>query len=587
MPIQKEITEALSYISPNISYSDWLQIGMALHDWDSDTGYELWSSWSMNGDSYEPGICYQKWNSFRGGGGISIKTLFKFARDLGYTGEYEEEETAIIMINPEELPFIAIPERKISKEVCELYGVRTAVSEEDGRTPTLSYFPINRDGKLLAWKIKNRQATSKKDKYPEIKKGVTKGSKDFFGQDVAKRNGGKKLFITEGEDDCLSLYDTIVSCTPLKWKGIKPSIVAVTDGAMSLRNCCINNREFVESFEEVIIVFDNDEEGQKATKKCLQSFPKFKAATLPPGMDCNDMRKAGRDKELHDLVLWKAQHIRQGTVVEVADIIETAMLRPKMGKPFPWPTVTKLAYGIRPHTIHIIGAAPKIGKSDHEYQLVHHCIFNNKDKVGVFDLENPPAKTVKKVASKQAGTDFTKPGNIYDDELLRASLIELDGKIKMYDRGASRDWSDIRATMEEMHIIDGVSIFIVDPITALISRFKASEANDLLNELCTDMADLVYKYPITLFCYSHVNPKPKGAKAHEDGARVLSSEFTGSRAMEKWFNYGWGIRRNRSPDCPPEERNISYLDLLFDRDFGESGTATLYYDKDNMSYLEV
>jgi len=118
----------------------------------------------------------------------------------------------------------------------------------------------------------------------------------------------------------------------------------------------------------------------------------------------------------------------------------------------------------------------------------------------------------------------------------------------MYDRGASRDWIDIRIAIEEMYLLDGIRIFTLDPITALISRYKASDANDLLNEICTDMADLVQKYPITIFNYSHVNPKPKGIKSHEDGARVLSSEFTGSRAMEKWFHYGWGIRRNRSPD---------------------------------------
>jgi hypothetical protein len=56
--------------------------------------------------------------------------------------------------------------------------------------------------------------------------------------------------------------------------------------------------------------------------------------------------------------------------------------------------------------------------------------------------------------------------------------------------------------------------------------------------------------------------------------------------MEKWSHYGWGIRRNRSPDCPPEEKNVSYLDLLFDRDFGNSGTAALFFNEEDMSYLE-
>jgi twinkle protein len=139
--------------------------------------------------------------------------------------------------------------------------------------------------------------------------------------------------------------------------------------------------------------------------------------------------------------------------------------------------------------------------------------------------------------------------------------------------------------MEEMHLLDGINFFCLDPITALVSRFSSSEANDKLNEIMTDVADFVQKFPVTLFMYSHVNPTSKG-KPHEEGGRVLSSQFTGSRAMEKWAHVGFGLRRNRSPECPPEEMDVLYCDLLFDRDFGNGGTVPLYFNKDDMSLLE-
>ena len=138
-----------------------------------------------------------------------------------------------------------------------------------------------------------------------------------------------------------------------------------------------------------------------------------------------------------------------------------------------------------------------------------------------------------------------------------------------------------------MHLLDGINIFMLDPITALISRYSASEANDKLNEICTDMADLVSLYPITIFCFSHVNPKPKGSKPHEAGAKCFSSELTGSRAIEKWFHYGHGIARDRTDDCPPEEKNVSKFYSLFDREYGQSYNADVYYDEDSVSYLET
>lgn len=492
----------------------------------------------------------------------------------------DREKREFTNMKPEELPTGSIPERGIKLESNSDYGVRVAYSEMDGRTVTKSYYPDTKEGIIVGWE--ERDHVNKR--FSAI--GDRKGSLELWGSQLAKKNHGKKLFITEGRLDAISLYQTIIEHNSVKWKHLKPSVVSLTRGASGAVKDLINNRKFVESFGEVILVFDNDEAGKKATTDVIKTFPLFKSVTLPL-KDANDMLMKGRSKELYDECMWNSQIVRQGTVLDVSDFIEDALIKPKMGIETPWPNVTRLTYGFRPHTIHIVGAAPKIGKSDHEYQIIHHLAYNLGKKVGVFDLENPPAKTAKKVASKQAGIDFTRPDAVYETSTLRTNLEKMDGIVKFYDRGASRDWLDIRGAMEEMHLLDGVDFFVLDPITALISRFTSSEANDVLNEICTDMADFVHKFPVTLINYSHVNPKQKGSKPHEDGARVLSSEFTGSRAMEKWFHYGWGIRRNRSPDCPFEEQNISHLDLLFDRDFGNTGTTKLFFNKANMRYLEV
>lgn len=506
-------------------------------------------------------------------------TFYANPRD-GRGPAVQGERKRVITIDPCSLPVKALIDRGIRKEICEVFGVRVAVREEDGKTPLKSYYPDTKSGEVCGWEVRNHED---KQFYAS---GDRKGELELWGTPLAKKNNGRKLFITEGRIDAMSLYQALIDCNSKKYSHLLPSVVSLTRGASGALKDIIANRDWVESFGEIVLVFDNDSAGNKALKEVLKTFPLFKVATLPV-KDANDMLMAGREKELFDEVMWNAKIIRQGETVEIDDIIEQALIRPKMGIETPWPSVTKLIYGFRPHTIHIVGAAPKIGKSDHEYQILHHLVYNLKVGVGVFDLENPPAKTAKKIASKADGVDYTRPDSLFNTEDLRNTLLEQRGFVKFYDRGASREWDDIRVAMEEMHQLDGINFFVLDPITALISRYTSSEANDRLNEICTDMADFVHKFPVTLFNYSHVNPKPKGSKAHEDGARVLSSEFTGSRAMEKWFHYGWGLRRNRGPDCPPEEQNVSYLDLLFDRDFGNSGTVTLYFNKNNMSYLEM
>ena len=488
------------------------------------------------------------------------------------------KESKMDMTQVNKLPTTAIEDRGLSLATVEKFGIKVALSESDGKTVTHHYYPDHLNGELIGYEA--RECSTKS--FTAV--GQRKGEFDLWNQHNVTK--GKKLFISEGRLDACSIYQAIVDNMPSKYASHEPAVVSLTRGATGAVKDIVANREFVEGFDEVILVFDGDDAGKLATKEVLKTFPLFKVATLTE-KDANDMLVKGKGAELYKACVWDSTHIRQGEVVDVRDIISKAMERPQMGISFPWPTVTKATFGIRPHNIHIVGAAPKIGKSDWCYQLVHHLCYNENVKVGMFDLENSPVRTAKKLASKEARLDFTRPDKEYEDQLLHDTLVSMDGRVRFYDRGASREWDDIRIAIEEMHHMDNINIFILDPLTALVSRFNSSEANDKLNEIATDMADLVQKFPITIFGFSHVNPKPKGSRTHEQGAKVLSGEFTGSRALEKWCHYGHGISRDRSDDCPPEEKNMSKFYMLFDREYGQQYNADVYFDEPTVTYLEA
>lgn len=489
----------------------------------------------------------------------------------------QEESTVMTMPDISNLKSLEIPDRLIRKDTVEYYGVRLALSEVDGTTVTEHYYPDHNNGELIGYEV--RDCINKNFKAV----GNRKGEFDLWGQSIVPLS--RKLFITEGRLDAMALHQVILDNTPPKYAQYKPAVVSLTRGATSASKDLLHNRDFINKYQEVILCFDNDSAGKKATKDALKIIPLAKVAILSE-KDASDMLVKGKGKELYQATVWNAQVVRQSEVVDIHDVIDKAMEKPQMGLSFPWPTVTKACFGISPNKIHVISAAPKIGKTDHQHQLVHHLIYNEQVKVGMFDLENSPVRTAKKLASKEAKLDFTRPDKEYSDELLRDTLQSLEGKVRFYDRSGSRDWEDIKVAIEEMHLLDGINIFFIDPLTALVSRFDSSTANDKLNEICTDMADLVQNYPITIFCYSHVNPKPKGAKTHEQGAKVLSSELTGSRAMEKWFHYGHSIMRDRTEECPPERKNMSTFQMLFDREYGQSYSADVYFDEETVTYLE-
>jgi hypothetical protein len=78
-------TEILAQLDPNCGYTDWLQVGFALHHQFSGDleALELWENWSFgNGDVANyvesgPMSCEGKWSTFRGQGSTLRSLLFK------------------------------------------------------------------------------------------------------------------------------------------------------------------------------------------------------------------------------------------------------------------------------------------------------------------------------------------------------------------------------------------------------------------------------------------------------------------------------------------------------------------------------
>ena len=76
---------ALQFISPDIDYDDWINIGQALHTAFGAQGKDLWHSWSANGSLYEGDRNIEThWKSFGKKEGVTLGTLFHIAKQGGW-----------------------------------------------------------------------------------------------------------------------------------------------------------------------------------------------------------------------------------------------------------------------------------------------------------------------------------------------------------------------------------------------------------------------------------------------------------------------------------------------------------------------
>ena len=103
------------------------------------------------------------------------------------------------------------------------------------------------------------------------------------------------LVITEGELDAMSVSQA---------QGNRWPVVSVPSGAQGAAKAIRDNLEFVESFETVVLCFDNDDPGRTAAQECalLLSPGKAKVCVFPL-KDASDMLQAGRTKEIIECCL--------------------------------------------------------------------------------------------------------------------------------------------------------------------------------------------------------------------------------------------------------------------------------------------
>jgi len=456
--------------------------------------------------------------------------------------------------------------RCINEDTCKKWGYGFA-RFKDKPVHVASY--RNEAGQVVAQKIR----------FPDkdfLVLGELKKALPLYGQWLW-RDGGKKVVIVEGEIDALSMSQAQQN----KW-----AVVSIPTGASGAKRAIAKAMGWLSQFEEVIFMFDMDEPGKDAATECAQLFPhgKAKIAELPL-KDANEMLVAGRVKELLD-AMWNARIYTPEAVACVDDVFAEAIAMPTEGIPWPWESLTKLTHGIHRKKAYYLGAGVGIGKTNWAKELQSWLVNEQQLPVGVFMLEEAPGRTLKGIAGKFCGKPFHLPDGDFTQEELEAGIKDLRGKVSLYRHDKmGAEWDDIKDALVYMVAGLGIKDIFLDNLTVMVAHLSATEANEEINRISKDIAELIQKYDFSLYGFSHLNP-PKTGEPHERGGKVQEYQFTGSRGLMRFGHYMFGIERNKDPELSAGERNTSTFVLLKDREFGNVGRFNIKYDPKTDQYLE-
>lgn len=461
----------------------------------------------------------------------------------------------------------ALTERNITRKIASKYEVRVTHGE-DGKV-NKHYYPYynNKTGDLVGYKERDVETKA------FAINGTNKGA-GLFGQQLFKE-GGKYLTITEGELDALSVSEMFDG----KW-----AVVSLKNGASGALRDIKENLDYIESFENVVLCFDNDDAGTEGIKavRDLISPNKLRICKLPM-KDASDMLMAGKVKDFTE-AWWNAKGYTPAGIIAGADTWEHLKKDEDLKTIlYPWQALNEVTYGFRQKELVTITSGSGMGKSSVVKELEAHILNETDDNLAIIHLEESIDRSVKGLMSIEANLPIHIPK--YEDMLSEEEKYELWKKsvgnknVYFYDHFGSMSGDSLLSVIRTYAKSLDCKWIVLDHLSIVVSdQDGITDERKAIDSIMTNLRKIVQETGVGLFLISHLK-RPMG-KAHEEGGQVSLSELRGSAAIAQLSDIVIGLERNQQAD-EERERNTTTLRVIKNRFCGLTGKAgQLTYDKD-------
>lgn len=464
----------------------------------------------------------------------------------------------------------AMPDRGFSSETCKHYSIFKVNNQT-----VLGYY--DEESVLSAVKIRS----------PDKDFSIQGDWKEalLFGQHLFSK-GGKFLTITEGEMDAAAAFQMMGSRYP---------VVSIRNGAGSAYKDCKANYEWIDSYETIVVCFDNDEVGKKAAKEVAELFgSKCKIVNLTHYKDANDYLVNHKAKDFNQL-WWAAEnYVPDGIVFgdSLWELVNEPVQLPDAC--YPWRGLNELTMGLRLAELVTITAGSGLGKSQVLREMFHHLIHTTEFTIGGLFLEENIKKTALSLMSLEAGHPLHLPSvDFTDDGWFKAKPSTIDvtglresfdsqvgnGRVYLFDHFGSTAVDNIVNRIKYMARALGCKIVFLDHISIVVSSQQNGDERRAIDEIMTRLRMVAQELNILIIAVSHLK-RPDG-KGHEDGAATSLSQLRGSGSIAQLSDIVLGLERDSQND-DDRLRNTTIVRVLKNRFSGDTGKACeLLYNKDN------
>tara|TARA_E500000318_G_scaffold93443_1_gene92552 strand:- start:1887 stop:3590 length:1704 start_codon:yes stop_codon:yes gene_type:complete len=517
---------------------------------------------------------------------FSCNDRFSQRRYTNLTGEQPMGESNINVINTEPLTFseegeyVALNDRGISEETAKRYGVRCILGSDGSIKKHL--YPYYKEKELVAFKERVLGSTGKENFYS---RGSIRDA-GLFGQHIFQE-GGKYITLVEGECDAMAAYELLGS----KWP-----VVSIRSGANGAERDVKASLEYLESFDTVIINFDEDKAGIESAKRVARLLrpSKAKIMRMPEGFkDANDMLRK-HDHTNYVQAWWASKTYTPSGVLSVSENRDKYKNREKKQSfPYPWEGLNEKLEGMRHGELITLTGGTGLGKSSVTREIEHHLIKTTNDNVGIIALEESFNRTVDGILSIEANAKLhiDRIREQYtEEELDKFFDVMYDGdnnnRVWIHAHFGANDIESIFSKLRFMIIGCNCKWVVIDHLHMLVSTTIEGDERRSIDAIMHRLRTLVEETGVGLILVSHLR-RVDGNKGHENGIETGLSHLRGSQSIAQLSDCVISLERNQQSD-DPLEASTTRVRILKSRYTGDVGLATqLVFDNETGRLSEV
>lgn len=397
-----------------------------------------------------------------------------------------EKETLTV---PEDSTYVYYAHREISKTAFSHY--EASVRVEDGEHKEVGF-------KYPNGAVKIRLLSDKKF----FSHGPMKDA-HLYGQDKFDR-GGKVLTITEGEYDALAVWD--LTRTPT---------VSVRSSS-SARSDCKKEWDYINSFDKIIIAFDNDEPGDKASREVAALFDFNKVHKVVMSLsDPNEYLLQNKGVEFVEL--WKnCKKYTPDNIISEFSEIQGSLSERKATRlsTYPIKGLQDALYGLYTGEVIVFKGDEGIGKTEIFRALEYHILSSNPDsRMGIIHLEESQGDTIRALATYSDKHPYVHlEDNSSEEQIMEAYKKAVNNDPNRVYIYTSFDIEDEQGLLDNMRFLVtacGCQFIFLDHITWLATGGEGDDERRKLDRLSQKMKLLAKELDFCLIMISHTNDDGK------------------------------------------------------------------------------